>query len=333
MKAKGRLNAPFSLSRKSDNPSVSIPFTVAHDPASLRRPTNLYSTSCCNMVNICGVWLWLAFACKYTFAQIQTFTPLGQNAITYSVNTPPSTSASGSGHIFIQTKSTREVRWFAVGQGIGMRGTNIFVVYTTGRNITVSPLLGAQHVETLYNLRARISVLSGSGIKNVVITANIRCDTCITWPGGKEDVTSPSSPWIWAVKYGPVLNSTSPSAVISMHDDFGLVSVNLKQATSGSSKNPFLNSSDMPTSSSAQAASTVSSQSTNKKRITHAVIMILVFVILFPLFTLGVPLFRSSRTVPIHACLQLSTLALRRRGLYNLIKQRKSDICTVQRPS
>ncbi|GFF93030.1 hypothetical protein IFM53868_07049 [Aspergillus udagawae] len=253
---------------------------------------------------------WWFIVCNHALGQLQTFTPAGENGITYSVNVPESTAGSGSGPIFIQMRSTKAVQWFAWGQGAVMQGANIFVVYASGSNITVSPRLGVEHVEPLYNPQARFSILNGSGISNGIITANIRCDSCITWPGGHEDVTSSSSPWIWAVKQGPMLGSDSLSATITIHDLSGVATVNMKQATGGSSENPFLGGSMSSNSSSAQAGQTINSSSVKTKRIVHAVFMIVAFVLLFPLIALGVPLFPSSRTVDIHACLQLCTLAL-----------------------
>ncbi|GIK01778.1 hypothetical protein Aspvir_005819 [Aspergillus viridinutans] len=252
---------------------------------------------------------WWLILCNHAFGQVQTFTPAGENGITYSVNVPESTASSGSGPIFIQMRSTKAVQWFAWGQGAVMQGANIFVVYATESNVTVSPRLGVEHVEPLFNPQARFSILNGSGISNGTITANIRCDSCITWPGGHEDVTSTSSPWIWAVKDGPSLDSDSVSATITIHDISGVATVNMKQATGGSSENPFLGGS-MSNSSSAQAVQTFNSASVKTKRIAHAVLMIVAFVLFFPLIALGIPLFPSSRTVVIHAWLQLSTLAM-----------------------
>lgn len=248
---------------------------------------------------------WLFWAMS-TLAQLQTFTPPGQNEITYSVNIPQSTASSGSGPIFFQLKSTRPVQWFAWGQGTQMRGANIFVVYTSGDNVTVSPRLGKGEYEPLYNPAAQISVLSSSGFRNGIITADVRCDSCISWQGGSQDVTSSSSPWIWAVKYGSPLNSADLSATITMHDNFGVASLNLKSATGGSLPNPFIHAT---TSSSAQAVSTSSGISMDWKRSTHAVLMFVVFAILFPSFALAFHIFPSILSVKVHAFLQLLTLA------------------------
>ncbi|KAE8552277.1 hypothetical protein EYB25_006171 [Talaromyces marneffei] len=263
-------------------------------------------------------------------AQFQTFSPPGQSDVTYSINVPEHTSTTGSGPIFLQIKSTVAVEWVAFGEGTRMQGSNIFVVYGNGNgNATVSPRLGGPHVEPLYNPQAQVSLLDGSGVSdNGLITANIRCDSCITWSGGgHEDVTSASASWVWAIKYGKLIQSDSVSATIRQHDVAGLASVNLKAATGGNLDNPFLASAS-PTSSTASTSSfspsssssssstqpvvvtTVGSQSTDRERIAHAVVMITVMVVLFPSFALGIHLFPSSHTVVLHAWLQLSTLAL-----------------------
>ncbi|KUL89729.1 hypothetical protein ZTR_00411 [Talaromyces verruculosus] len=253
--------------------------------------------------------------------QLQTFSPPGQNKITYSINIPDQTASSGSGPIFIQLKSTTvDIEWFAFGEGTRMQGSNIFLVYGNGNgnNVTVSPRLGGAHVEPLYNSNAQVTLLDGSGISNGTVTANIRCDSCITWSSGKEDVTSSSASWVWAVKYGNLIKSDSVSATISQHDVSGVASVNLQAAAGGNTGNPFLTTSsdssvpsDPSSSSSPQPVVTTSStQSTDRKRIAHAVIMIIVMVVLFPSFALGIHLLPSSRAVVLHGWLQVFTLAL-----------------------
>ncbi|KAE8361207.1 hypothetical protein BDV27DRAFT_148013 [Aspergillus caelatus] len=245
-----------------------------------------------------------------TFAQLQTFSPPGQRSIQYSVNIPQKTADSGSGPIYIQLKSTQELQWFAWGQGSRMQGANIFVAYAShnGNNVTVSPRLGIEHVEPIYNGQAQISVLAGSGISNGIMTANIRCDSCLTWPGGNENPSSSASPWVWAVKYGGQLNSDSLSLPIIIHDASGVAVLDLQKATGGASDNPFLasNSSNSP----GQALTTFDTGSIASRRVAHAVLMILVFVIFFPSFALMLHTGAHSRIVDIHAFFQLFTLAL-----------------------
>ncbi|KAJ6132260.1 hypothetical protein N7471_007475 [Penicillium samsonianum] len=249
----------------------------------------------------------------FTLAQLQSFVPPGQNGITYTVNIPQTTASSGSGPIFFQLKSTNELQWFAWGQGSRMQGANIFIVYASsdGNNVTVSPRLGVEHVMPLFNSGAQLSVLDGSGISNGVMTANIRCDSCITWPGGSEDPSSSSSTWLWAAKFGSPLNTNSLEASINIHDVEGIAAIDLQQATGGASDNPFATSSNMnSSSSSSHPISTLSTGSVETRRKAHAIIMILVFVIFFPSFALMLHLIPYSKIVYVHASFQLFTLAL-----------------------
>lgn len=246
-------------------------------------------------------------------AHFQSFSPPDQNGISYTVNVPQQTAASGSGPIFIQLKATVGVQWLAFGQGKQMKGSNIFVVYGSGNSITVSPRVGGAYVQPLYNSQAQISVLEGSGISNGTLTANIRCDSCIT--GGQEDVArDSSSSWVWAVKYGNLLESQSVSATIQQHDVAGLATLNLKDATGGNFENPFLTSFNTSTSTTLATVTTFSPQPINRKRIAHAVIMIVVMVILFPLFAMALHLLPSSRIVVLHGWAQVVTLALAAAG-------------------
>ncbi|KAJ5949176.1 hypothetical protein N7454_000760 [Penicillium verhagenii] len=269
------------------------------------------------MKNLYVSSLFFSLCTTWALAQLQTFTPPGQTDITYAVNIPQETANSGEGPVYLQLKSTSPLQWFAWGQGSQMQGANIFVVYASadGSNITVSPRLGlVEHVEPLYNSQARLSVLEGSGISNGTITANIRCDSCITWSVGHADPTSSSSSWVWAFKNGNPLETDSLSESIIIHDASGVASLNLQKAAGGTSGNPFLASSST-TASSGQSISSDNSPSLHKKRIAHAVIMITVFVVLFPSFALALRILPSSVAVRVHAFLQLFTLVLAIAGL------------------
>jgi hypothetical protein len=227
------------------------------------------------------------------------------------VNIPEATASTGTGPIFFQLKSTTQLQWFAFGQGAQMQGANLFIVYasSSGNNITVSPRLGVEHVMPLHNPKAELSVLNDSGIRNGIMTANIRCDSCITWAGGSEDLTSSSSPWVWAVKYGSPLNTNNLATAITIHDLEGIAAINLKKATGGASDNPFASSNYM-TGSSSSSISTVNTGSVESRRKAHAIIMILVFVIFFPSFALMLRIVPRSKIVYFHACFQLFTLAM-----------------------
>ena len=97
--------------------------------------------------------------------------------MSFAVNVPSASAQSGSGAIYIQMKASTSYEWFAVGQGNSMSGSNIIVVYASedGRNVTLSPRLGAGHIEPEERSDADVSLLPGSGIENGVMTANMRC--------------------------------------------------------------------------------------------------------------------------------------------------------------
>ncbi len=66
--------------------------------------------------------------------------------------------------------------YVALGQGSGMTGANMFVIYRSDeRNITLSPRLGVGRVEPKYNSRAEVTLLEGSGIVDGMMVANVKC--------------------------------------------------------------------------------------------------------------------------------------------------------------
>ena len=88
--------------------------------------------------------------------------------ICYQLNVPNNTAATGQGDIFFQVNASSTYQWVAMGLGSQMLGANIFVVYqaANGKDVTVSPRLGVGHEEPLWDSRADIEVLDGSGVKD-----------------------------------------------------------------------------------------------------------------------------------------------------------------------
>ncbi|KIV84858.1 hypothetical protein PV11_00611 [Exophiala sideris] len=282
-----------------------------------------------------------------------------------SVNVPSDTASSGSGSLYLQISAPSGTQWIGFGQGSQMSGSNMLVVYAAdSSNVTVSPRLGANHVEPKLNSDAQVSVLEGTGIdSNGNLVANIRCDSCWSWSGGSMDPTDSSSKWIYAYKSGDALDSTSTSADISQHDSNGEFKLDLTTGTGGSSSNPFVASSDdssstaaagttgtatatgthatapgsditgSVSSSAATATSTsgVSSPLTSSSpsstgdevesdpnkgtRTAHAILMPLVFVVLFPLSALTIYLPYNEKVRRIHAPLQVVSIILMLVGL------------------
>jgi hypothetical protein len=195
-----------------------------------------------------------------------------------------------------------------------MLGANMFVVYTSGNNVTISPRLGKGEIRPLYNENARISIMDGTGIHDGVITANFRCDSCISWQGGRLDPNNSRSNWIWAVKYGKPMSSNSLSKSIHEHDSMGQQYVNLKQATGTSTSDPFVDLSSSPAGSATDASPKIDQKAFARKRTAHAVLMPLAFGLLFPSFALALHLFPTGM-VAIHGTLQLFTLAVAIAGM------------------
>lgn len=67
--------------------------------------------------------------------------------------------------------------WIGFGQGTEMAGSNIFVIYAdaSGTNVTLSPRLGTGEVMPMMDKTADVTLLSGSGITNGMMTANVMC--------------------------------------------------------------------------------------------------------------------------------------------------------------
>ncbi|KIW32570.1 uncharacterized protein PV07_04100 [Cladophialophora immunda] len=303
------------------------------------------------------------------------FASFSSSSYALAVNVPSDTASSGSGSLFLQISAPSGTQWVGFGQGSGMAGANMLVVYAAdSNNVTVSPRLGTGHVQPQFNSDASVSLLEGSGIaSDGSLVANIRCDTCLSWSGGSMSPTDSSSSWIFAYKSGDPLDSTDTSANIKQHDSTGGFNLDLTQGVGGSSSNPFVAaSSDSSSSASASASAAPSetasassgsgSQSTSGSpatatdsgtatvssvvtptggvsnpivssnpssssatevsdgpddtiRTAHAVIMPLVFVVMFPLAALTLYLPYSNKVRHIHAPLQVLSLILMIVGL------------------
>jgi hypothetical protein len=221
-----------------------------------------------------------------------------------------------------------------------MAGANIFIMYAASdTNVTISPCSGKGEFQPLFNSDARVTLLDGSGISNGVMTANIRCDNCLSWNGGSMNPTDPASSWIWSVKRGSAIDSTSQMENLQQHDVSGAFTFDLTKATGGESSNPFVSSSSSsPTSSGASPSATSSSDDSNsdsnsdssgssaisqfsrstvdQKRKAHAAVMSAAFVVFFPTAALVIRLPLKIAAVPlIHAPIQLLGLALIISGL------------------
>lgn len=262
------------------------------------------------------------------------YVPEGSSAegVSYSVNVPSSTARNGNGSIYIQMIAPSGTQWLGLGQGEAMAGANMFVMYSSGsNNVTVSPRLGRGEFTPEVNSAARITLLEGTGISSDgVLTANIRCDSCINWDGGVMSPTSGRSNWIWSMRKGGALDSADISAEIRRHDVHGEFTFDLPAATSSDSANPFAQAGSVTQSAgpsqpsgsggeddssgdSSLGSSGVSAGSaTNNDSIrrSHGIIMAVVFLFLFPLGALLIYLPFKSKVLFAHAPFQALSVGL-----------------------
>ncbi|KAL4887885.1 CBD9-like protein [Aspergillus ambiguus] len=255
-------------------------------------------------------------AAPVTLAKITTFSAEGRDDVFFSVAIPDATAASGSGPVLFQIKAPTSLQWVGFGQGDQMAGSNMFVVYSSSSstNVTLSPRSGKGHVEPKFNPDAQVTLLSGSGVRDNVMTANVRCDNCLNWQGGSMNATSTSAPWLYAYKNGQSLNSNSVSEDIHFHDGYGGQYVDLSRAKTNSD-NPFLNYDPSSATTSAAGPNAAGGSNMMAMLIAHGFLMSFAFVLLFPLFSLLVPLPIPISVAKVHAPLQLFTLSVAIAGM------------------
>ena len=213
-----------------------------------------------------------------------------------------------------------------------MAGANMFVMYSSGsNNITLSPRLGRGEFTPEVNPAGEITLLEGTGVSSEgVMTANIRCDSCITWDGGSMSPTNGNSNWIWSIKQGSALDSTDISAQIRQHDAYGAFTFDLPAGTSSDSSNPFVQAaavtqsagpsepsspgdseaSSGESSSRSSGSSSRGQSNTDQIRKSHGTIMAVVFLFLFPIGALMIYLPVSRKVPYIHAPIQVVSTCL-----------------------
>ncbi|KAI9934668.1 hypothetical protein MW887_000285 [Aspergillus wentii] len=245
------------------------------------------------------------------FAQIVSYSPSSGSGVTYSVNIPKKTAQLGNGTIYFQLEAPANISWFAFGQGSEMTDGNLFIVYSgINGNVTLSTRSTSGHYEPSYDSSIRAFLLEGSGVRHGLMTANIRCDSCMSLHSGNNIMSNQSS-WIWALKQGDPLRSSNTSYPLDQHDWHGIFSLDLTKAIGGNFENPFTipyhSIFDYTPKSFQQQISDIL---LHKKRIAHGVITSIAFVLLFPNFALTI--FIPSRfAVPwIHAPLQMFAVCM-----------------------
>jgi hypothetical protein len=186
----------------------------------------------------------------------------------------------------------------------------MFIMYTSasGQNVTISPRLGKGNFEPEYNPEARIELLSGSGISDGKMVANIKCSSCRSWQGGSMDFTGDSGRWIYAYKTGSSIASDDLSEDIPQHNDAESFTWDMTSAKGGDRDiNPFVVTRTPPSSitTSSTTPSTTSSIAT-----IHAILATLTFIALLPLGGILIRITSIPHLIQIHAACQSLGLIL-----------------------
>lgn len=208
--------------------------------------------------------------------------------INFQWGVPENTIRSGSGNVYFQLNASTDYSWVALGIGTGMEGAGIFLLYPDGDgNITLSTRAGEYHVMPEYTERPKTSLMEGSGIVDGRIVANIRCGDCDSLNLEGENT------WIAAWLHGEPLNSRELDERITFHGRGGkqVFDVDFAQARISSDSNPFLVDSREGTSDDAAVTVKGAGSEHNAYLIAHGTIMTIVFVGLYPLGALLMPVF------------------------------------------
>ncbi|KAK2879320.1 hypothetical protein FQN49_000983 [Arthroderma sp. PD_2] len=240
------------------------------------------------------------------------FRPANSGDVRFRVNIPTSTASSKNGPIYFQIRAPSSVEWVGLGQGSEMTGSNIFMLYSasTASNVTLSARAGLGEFMPEHNPNTQVTLLSGSGITEGRMVANVRCDNCLTWEGGEMDPTDPASPWIWAVKMGASVKSNDVSKSLMIHDNMGAFNLDLTKAVGDDRDgNPFGSNDSPNTPDSGSDGTVVSDGGRVARRSAHGLIMSILFLVMFPSFALTLHLVPGANTVTrIHAPLQAVSL-------------------------
>jgi hypothetical protein len=226
----------------------------------------------------------------------------------YSINVPDVTAKSGSGDIYFQIKASTSYSWAGLGQGSGMTGANIFVIYPSadGKNVTLSTRHGAGHFQPLYTSAVQAELLEGSGIADGMMTANVKCSNCNKWEGGSMDFSQSSTNWIYALGKGASIKSDAKDATITYHgaSPHEAFVWDLSPAMGGASVNPFVAAQTTTTTSSGSSYSPETVAKYERIRLAHGAAASIAFVGLFPIGAILIRLTSFKGVVWVHAGIQ-----------------------------
>ncbi|KAG6002000.1 hypothetical protein E4U21_003584 [Claviceps maximensis] len=229
----------------------------------------------------------------------------------------PSSSSTASPTLYLQMEApSSSYNWIAVGRGARMLGADMFLLYASSPsddNVTLSTRTGRHHVMPFFTPRHNVRLLSGSGIRDGRLRANIACLACSNLNISSNKTSDWIVAWSSIDASSPLsdsLRSSNPSAVIPKHDRHLNLRVSLAQAVlSSKDADPFAANDT----SAAQTAGAIQQLDDDEAanlyddddddmahpaedtilRLAHGIIMTAVFVLIYPAGSLLTPLFNK----------------------------------------
>lgn len=145
-------------------------------------------------------------------------------------------------------------------------------------DITLSPRVSTGYSEPSYNKSISYKLLGGTGIFDGAMIVRGICNDCLAWGGGSLDLKATSQPFFYAVGPDDVqLNSNALDAGLRRHEHYGQFTMNMVSATGDPAGFP-----DDISQNRNSATSGKDTDDHDYGSSAHAVIMVVVFVIVFP---------------------------------------------------
>ncbi|CAH0044379.1 unnamed protein product [Clonostachys solani] len=207
--------------------------------------------------------------------------------IRFNWGVPEEAATSGSGNVYLQLDAPDTYSWVALGIGENMMTAKIFLVYQDGEgNVTLSTRQGQNHIMPTYVDRPKVELISGSRAADGRMVAKVRCGDC-------EDLDlSGQNSWVAAWSAGDAVNDKNTGAMIKHHDDKRIFTVDLSKASIGSDTDSF-SEADQANLASDSDYGIVDTDEFSPIRLAHGIIMTTVFVGIYPLGALLMPVFNK----------------------------------------
>ena len=236
-------------------------------------------------------------------------TQIGQTCVTdticYGLNIPEATAQNGSGDIFLSLRGPTRYSWIALGIGSSMTNTDMFIMYTNGNgHVTLSPRHSEGHAQPQFNGDLEVELLSGSGVENGMMTANLRCGNCAR--GRAVNFSAQDGQWIYGRKTGDSMDTTDVEAIIMEHDEQGGFTWPYSSAVGGASTNPFIASNTVVSGQKPGESGSSSSLAIRRNiLLIHGIFASLTFLVFFPIGAIVIRLGRFNNVLKVHIGLQV----------------------------